>query len=103
MKGYDSHFIISELHKIDVADKKINVIAQNSEKFLTFGWSMFKFKDSLSFLNASLDKLVKMNKYCKEVRREDWEHKFHHTRCMLNDYISCVEDFDVLTEKGVYP
>ena len=104
LKGYDSHFIIAEAYKYECnKKKKIDVIAQNSEKFLTFGFNRFQFKDSLSFLNASLDKLVKMNKYTKGKKQENWQANFHHTRCMLNERINCDEDVDALTEKGVYP
>ena len=49
---------------------KISVIAQNSEKFITFGFDHLLFKDSLSFLPLSLEKLVKLNKY-KEVDGKD--------------------------------
>jgi hypothetical protein len=64
LKGYDSHFIIAEAYKYKIEkNKRIDVIAQNSEKFFTFGFNRFQFKDSLSFLNVSLDKLVKMNNY----------------------------------------
>ena len=44
----------------------MNVIAQNSEKFITFGYDHLVFKDSFAFLQSSIDKLVKLNKY-KEV------------------------------------
>ena len=43
--------------------KKIDVIAQNSEKFISFGFDHLIFKDSFGFLSSSLDKLVKQNKY----------------------------------------
>ena len=77
------------------------MIAQNSEKFITFGFNRYQFKDSLSFLNASLDKLVNMSKYTKGKKQENWQANFHHTRCMLNDRINCDADFPPLTEKGV--
>ena len=41
----------------------MNVIAQNSEKFITFGYDHLVFKDSFAFLQSSIDKLVKLNKY----------------------------------------
>jgi hypothetical protein len=50
-----------------------------------------------------LDKLVKLNKYKGGQKQTNWEENFHETRCMLNDYIHSTEDFDALTEKGVYP
>ena len=42
----------------DLGVKKINVIAQNSEKFIMFGFDNLQFKDSFSFLSSSLDRLV---------------------------------------------
>jgi hypothetical protein len=44
-----------------------------------------------------------MNKYTKGKKQDNWQANFHHTRCMLNERINCDEDFDALTEKGVYP
>ena len=43
--------------------KKIDVIAQNSEKFIMFGFGSLQFKDSFSFLSSSLDRLVGLGKY----------------------------------------
>ena len=80
----------------------MDVVAQNSEKFLTFSFDRFRFKDSVCFLGASLEKWVKLNKYNKDVKQPNWEANFHNTSVLLNDHISCTEDFDVLTEKGVY-
>ena len=37
----------------------ISVIPNNMEKYISFTWRQFRFIDSLAFLNASLDKLVK--------------------------------------------
>ena len=68
MKGYDSHFIIAEAYKYETRKRqKMNVIAQNSEKFLTFGFNRYAFLDSLGFLNGSLESLVKVNKKHKET------------------------------------
>ena len=57
LKGYDSHLIFSELNKFDV---KINVIPNGLEKYMAFflGKNLV-FIDSMQFMNASLDKLVK--------------------------------------------
>lgn len=104
LKNYDSHLIISSANQFKC--KKINVIAQNSEKFITFGFNHLQFKDSYSFLSSSLDKLVKLNKY-KEVedkalvRVNDWSSKFKHSR--TNPYVKNNKDLDLLTDKGVYP
>ena len=53
----------NELNQELNPNKKICVIAQNSEKFITFSFGQCEFKDSFAFLSASLDKLVKLNKY----------------------------------------
>ena len=62
LKGYDSHFIICNAHEFQ-SKKKIDVIAQNSERFIMFGFYNLQFKDSFSFLSSSLDRLVGLNKY----------------------------------------
>ena len=48
---------------IELNEKRIDVIAQNSEKFITFSFGACQFKGSFAFLSASLDKLVRQNKY----------------------------------------
>jgi hypothetical protein len=101
MKGYDSHFIIKEAHAFEC--KRLSVIAGNSEKFIQFSFDNFDFKDSMSFLNGSLDSLVKLNKYDGATRREDWQEKFPYARAALTKYVKSEEDLDKLTEKGVYP
>jgi len=74
MKGYDSHFIIKQAHEFEC--KRLSVIAGNSEKFIQFSFDNFDFKASMSFLNGSLDSLVKLNKYDGQTRRQDWKDKF---------------------------
>ena len=63
LKGYDSHFLIQEIGKFK---KKICIIPNNTEKFLSFSISNGKFKDSYQFLMASLDSLTK-NLVKKEI------------------------------------
>ena len=104
LKNYDSHLIISSANEFK--RKKINVLAQNSEKFINFGFNHLQFKDSYSFLSSSLEKLVKLNKY-KEledkslVRVNNWTSKFKHNK--TNKYVNNNNDLDMLTDKGVYP
>lgn len=65
LRNYDFHLIINKANEINNhlnPNKRINLVAQNSEKFITFSFGQCDFKDSLSFLQASLDKLVKLNK-----------------------------------------
>ena len=82
-----------------------SVIAQNSEKFVTFGYEYLGFKDSFSFLQSSLEKLVKVNKN-KEIDGEDvlidnWQNNFSFSR--KNPHVKNDEDLHYVTEKGIYP
>ena len=108
MKNYDGHLIIQNAEKLS-NKKKIDVIAQNSEKFLNIGFDSLSVKDSFSFITASLDKLVSMTKYdntdekerSKWVLRENWQSNFRYSS--KNDIIKTEKCLDLLTEKGVYP
>ena len=55
LRGYDSHMIIKAMGK---TTKRINVIPNNMEKYISFSLGNIRFIDSLQFLGASLDKLV---------------------------------------------
>ena len=108
MKNYDGHLIIQNAEKLS-NKKKIDVIAQNSEKFINIGFDSLSVKDSFSFITASLDKLVSMTKYDntdekdrrKWVLRENWQSNFRYSS--KNDIIKTEKCLDLLTEKGVYP
>ena len=54
--------IIEKAHDL-AEDRRIDVIAQNTEKNVTFAFQRLSFKDSFAFLTASLDKLVGLTKY----------------------------------------
>ena len=56
LKGYDSHLIINKAHLFGT--KSLNIIPMSAEKYLSFQISKLQFKDSMNFLNTSLDKLV---------------------------------------------
>ena len=57
-RGYDSHLIVHEFPNIQ--NRKLKVIGQNMEKYLQIQWGEhIVFRDSLQFLSASLDSLVK--------------------------------------------
>ena len=77
------------------------IIAQNSEKFITFSFGACQFKDSFAFLTASLDKLVRLNKYEGNQKIKDWETRFRYTS--TNPCIKSRTDLNLLTDKGVYP
>ena len=73
-KGYDSHFIISKANEYNY--KNINVIASSSEKFLQLSIDKFDFKDSFSFLQCSLEKAIRLNKYKDKQLNENWKNNF---------------------------
>ena len=108
MKNYDGHLIIQNAEKLS-NKKKIDVIAQNSEKLINIGFDSLSVKDSFSFITASLDKLVSMTKYDntdekdrrKWVLRDNWQSNFRYSS--KNDIIKTEKCLDLLTEKGVYP
>src|SRR3989442_11750474 len=93
MRGYDSHLIIKHMEKkFDCAD--IDVIASNTEKFISFSIGQLRFLDSLQFLNASLDALVSNLK-----KDEESTSSFAITRRHYPDE----DSFTRITRKGVYP
>ena len=100
LKNYDSHLIIERANELS-QNGRIDVIAQNSEKFITFAFKNLCFKDSFSFLSSSLDKLVKLSKYEEGNKKENWQNNFKFSQ--RNPYVSNDEDLDLLTDKGVYP
>ena len=58
LRGYDSHLIIKAFEKSNV---RVSCIPQTSEKFLSFTIGNLQFIDSLSFIQSSLEKLVRSN------------------------------------------
>ena len=89
LRGYDSHLIIKALDKNFARD--IKVIASTTEKFMSFTVGGYRFVDSLQFLNASLDSLVK-------VLAKDGKKAFVHT----SRYFPDPSKFDLVCRKGVY-
>ena len=73
-------------------NKRIDVIAQNSGKFITFSFGACQFKDSFAFLTASYDKLVRLNKYEGNQKTKDWETRFRYTS--TNPYIKSKTDLN---------
>ena len=71
---------------------KIDIIAQNFEKYMTFSFSVFRFLDSFSFLASSLDTL-------SSNLLKDGEHNFQHT--LKGDYTN--KQKQLILKKGVYP
>ena len=85
LRGYDSHLIMQE---IDESIKKIKCIPNNMEKYMSFSLDNLTFKDSMQFLNSSLDKLAKNLKEYKHIYE-----------LAGNDE----QKLALLTRKGVYP
>ena len=56
-KNYDTHFIFSKSGNA-LVDRKLYVIPQNTERYLTFSIDYFNFIDSYAFLHGSLSTLV---------------------------------------------
>ena len=61
MKNYDGHLIIQNAEQLS-NKKKIDVIAQNSQKFINIGFDTLSVKDTSGCKSASLDKLVSTTK-----------------------------------------
>ena len=91
LKGYDSHLIMSEIGK---HTSKLSAIPQNFEKMISFTFSHLKFLDSMGFLAAPLDTLVR--NLSEDGRGK---HKFIHS----TQHCAKPEHLDLLLKKGVYP
>ena len=92
-KGYDSHLLVWGLAKDK--NSKISVIGQGLEKYLLIQWGAhLEFKDSLQFLPASLERLVKNLKTCDTD-------KFNHLRKSFPN--ASPRQLELLKQKGVYP
>ena len=57
-KGFDSHIIMTYIDR-NCAPSDIQIILTTSEKYISFQIGSLRFLDSLQFLNASLDSLVR--------------------------------------------
>lgn len=95
LRGYDAHLIMQEVG--NTKKNLRNVICQNSEKYMLFSINGAKFLDSLNFLNASLDTLVKN-------LADDTMDRFHYLKQSIDPSdIFYNEKLEVLKKKGVYP
>ena len=104
LKNYDGHLIIGKANEMNERlnkKRRIEIVPQNSEKFITFSFGSLQFKDSFSFLSSSLDKLIKLNKYDNDRKLDNWTEHFKFTN--RNPYVKDNYDLDLLTEKGVFP
>ena len=106
--GYDSHIIFKSLNKVKL-NKEPTVIAKGMEKFISLNVEELAFKDSLQFLNSSLEKLVEnlADKAIKSEGKLTLEQVFPN----LDKYFqenwwhlpNPKKAFSMLTRKGVYP
>jgi len=95
LRGYDSHFIIKAL---DEKFKKIKCIPSSTEKFITFSVNNLEFIDSLSFIQASLERLVDS---LSQNKIKNINTKFTHFMSHFKNLTD--EQKLLLTQKGVYP
>ena len=100
LKGYDAHFIIKNFNKkfVEQADghfDDVGITAVNMEQFISFDIYYLRFIDSVQFLKASLDTLVKnLSKACDDF--ELFKHTRQHTYCDTKNY-------KLLCAKGIFP
>lgn len=57
LRGYDGHFLVQQMGKV-ASKSEISLIAQNMERFISFGFSHVTFKDTFAFMSTSLERLV---------------------------------------------
>ena len=87
LRGYDGHMLISLVGKYK--NKRMNCIANNSEKYVTFSLSGLQFIDSFQFMGSSLEKLV------GNLNKEEFK--------LLHAFTDGDRKQSLLLRKGVYP
>merc|ERR1712208_46795 len=104
MKGYDGHILFSNLAKLKLKNPP-KVIAQSLEKFMSIKLGTLEFKDSLEFLNSSLEKLVKNLKDKGLKEDKSIKDTFPSTYAYFKKDWNHIDEnaFELLTRKGVYP
>jgi len=88
--GYDSHLIMNELGKSSTK-LHISAIPLNKEKFKMLKLNNCSLMDSMSFLNASLEKLVSTLKVS------------NHSFPLISQWLTDKDQCDLMLRKGVYP
>ena len=91
LRGYDSHLLMEFAGKMN-KDRKLSIIPNHSEKYLSFSVGNLRFIDSLQFLNEPLEALV------ANLTKENAA-KFE----SLASHFPNREEFKLLIRKGVYP
>ena len=93
LRDYDAHFVLHGYRKTAGAREKVNCKPTYMERFLSFTIDNLRFIDSLQFLNASLDSLV------KNLEEDDFVHMRRHTpadkvHLLLRKGVFCYDYWD---------
>ena len=104
MKGYDGHIVFENLAKLKL-NKAPKVIAKSLESFISIKLGALEFKDSLQFLNSSLEKLVHNLKDKGVKEGKSIKDTFPNTYAYFKKVYKNIDEnaFELLTRKGVYP
>lgn len=95
LTGYDGHFLMQHLGDLKGVTK-LSALPYNTEKFRTIEINSYQFKDSLSFLNASLNEL--MNNLLR-----DKTHTFEIIDQLQLYKTHEIEKKQLILRKGIYP
>lgn len=90
LRGFDAHLIMQRIGRFK--NRRLNVIANTNERYISFSISKLRFVDSFQFLSTSLDNLVKNLK-------SSGEHYF----VEFNNHCKSQQERDLLLQKGIYP
>lgn len=94
LRGYDSHLIMQGIHRY-AEEKRISIIPNTMEKYVSFQLGNLRFLDSLQFLGpgSSLDTLAKNLTEFPHLK-EQFENVWSFGK---------PEDLNLLQQKGIYP
>lgn len=90
LRGFDGHLIMQKLGLFK--NKRLSVIANSNERYVTFSLGNLRFIDSFQFLSSSLDTLVQNLKSSGDVHFKNFSRYFNTDR-----------EKSLLLRKGVYP
>lgn len=90
LRGFDAHLIMQRLGKFK--EKRVDVIANTNERYVSFTISKLRFIDSFQFLSTSLDTLV-------QNLKSSGEYHFY----QFNEHFKSDQHRKLLLQKGVYP
>ena len=90
VRDYDAHLIMRGINEY-AEDKKINVIPNNMERYVSFSLGSLRFLDSFQFMPSSLSKLTSNLK------------DYPHLKQLFPQVWDVQGDLQLLTRKCVYP